>query len=91
MNRDDIQHGESKRIAREAYHIIEALDNIERPGDRVLALALVLSVLGDLLERIEMDPKALLTLGDNVRKELKYFSPDTYKALIQYIEKETRA
>lgn len=90
MNRDSIQSGNAKHVAAEAYHIVEALDNIELPGDKVRALSLVLSVMGDVLSSAGFDPKALITLGDNIRQDLKHFEPDTYKALHKYIVEEMR-
>ena len=89
MTRDNLMNGNPAEAVLQSYKLVDALDNItpQNPALKIQSLAFLTAMVADLMD---YEPHLMMTLGDNIRREMSKHEPDTLKAFRAYVQGELR-
>ena len=89
MTRDNLMNGNPAKAVLQSYKLVDALDNITPPNPalKVQSLAFLSAMVADLMD---YEPHLMMTLGNNIRREMSKHEPDTLKAFRAYVQGELR-
>jgi len=87
MTRDDLYNGNTASIVRESYKLVDAMDKVDppTPARKLQALAFLSAMVADLLD---YNPRALMELGEGIRREMTKIEPKQVAAMKSYIREE---